>query len=55
MRDFDTTILGNLEIRNEFVHMTRNGQRFLVLHGDPELLSWAETMTTLKTHAAEVA
>ena len=34
MRDFDTTILGNLEIRNEFVHVTRNGKRFLVLHGD---------------------
>ena len=34
MRDFDNTVLGNLDIRNEFVHVTRNGQRFLVLHGD---------------------
>ncbi len=34
LRDYNNIILGNLEIRNEYVHVTKNGQRFLVLHGD---------------------
>jgi UDP-2,3-diacylglucosamine pyrophosphatase LpxH len=33
-RDFESTVMGNLEIRLQYVHTTRNGQRFLVLHGD---------------------
>lgn len=34
LRDFDTTLLGNLEIRNESIHETGRGKRFLVIHGD---------------------
>ena len=34
LRDFDTTLLGNLEIRHRCIHETAAGRRFLVLHGD---------------------
>ena len=34
LRDFDGTCLGNLEIRNRYIHTTLNGQRLLVTHGD---------------------
>ncbi len=34
LRDMDGTVLGNLEIRNEHIHTTRDGKRLLILHGD---------------------
>lgn len=34
LRDLDGTVLGNLEIRNEYIHTCQNGQRFLITHGD---------------------
>jgi UDP-2,3-diacylglucosamine pyrophosphatase LpxH len=34
LRDFEGTVLGNLEIHNEYIHTTRNGKRFLLIHGD---------------------
>lgn len=34
MRDLEGTVLGNLEIHDQYIHVTRDGRRFLVLHGD---------------------
>jgi len=34
LRDFDGQVFGNLEIRNEHIHVTRDGKRLLVIHGD---------------------
>jgi UDP-2,3-diacylglucosamine pyrophosphatase LpxH len=34
LRDFDGTVLGNLEIHNEYIHTTNDGKRLLVTHGD---------------------
>ena len=34
LRDFDGQVFGNLEIRYEYIHETRDGKRLLVLHGD---------------------
>jgi len=34
LREFESIVLGNLEIRNEYVHITKDGKRFLVMHGD---------------------
>jgi UDP-2,3-diacylglucosamine pyrophosphatase LpxH len=34
LRDFDGTVLGNLEIRNRIVHVTMTGKRLLITHGD---------------------
>jgi UDP-2,3-diacylglucosamine pyrophosphatase LpxH len=33
-RDHDGLVMGNLEIRRQAVHVTADGRRFLVLHGD---------------------
>jgi len=33
-RDFDGAVFGNLEIHKEYVHVTADGRRVLVLHGD---------------------
>jgi len=34
MRDYDGLSLGNIEIRDEIIHETADGRRFLVMHGD---------------------
>lgn len=34
LRDFDGQVFGNLEIRNEHIHVTQDGKRLLVIHGD---------------------
>lgn len=34
LRDFDSTVLGNLEIHNEYTHTTADGKRLLIIHGD---------------------
>lgn len=34
LRDFDSTVLGNLEIHNEYIHTTADGKRLLIIHGD---------------------
>ncbi len=34
LRDFEDIVLGNLEIHNEYIHVTRDGKRFLLMHGD---------------------
>lgn len=34
LRDMDGTVLGNLEIHNEYIHITRNGKKLLIIHGD---------------------
>lgn len=34
LRDFNGTVFGNLEIHNEHIHITREGKRLLVIHGD---------------------
>ena len=34
LRDFVGITFGNLEIHNECIHETQNGNRFLVIHGD---------------------
>ena len=34
LRDFESLVLGNLEIHNEYIHTTKDGKRFLILHGD---------------------
>ena len=33
-RDYDGMVLGNVLIKNEVIHVTADGRRFLVLHGD---------------------
>jgi UDP-2,3-diacylglucosamine pyrophosphatase LpxH len=33
-REFDGAVFGNLEIHREFIHVTADGRRMLVLHGD---------------------
>ena len=33
-RDHDGLVLGNVEIRREAIHVTADGRRFLILHGD---------------------
>ena len=34
LRDFESLVLGNLEIHDEYIHITKSGKKFLVLHGD---------------------
>ncbi len=34
MRGYDGMTLGNVEVRNQLVHQTADGRRFLVMHGD---------------------
>lgn len=34
IKDYDKVTLGHLEIHKEYVHITRAGKRFLVVHGD---------------------
>lgn len=34
LRDFDGTIFGNVEIRNETIHTTADNRKLLILHGD---------------------
>lgn len=34
LRDMDGTVFGNLEIRNEDIHVTKDGKRLLIIHGD---------------------
>ncbi|MGH8119327.1 MAG: UDP-2,3-diacylglucosamine diphosphatase, partial [Gammaproteobacteria bacterium] len=34
LRDFEGIVLGNLEIHNEFIHITKDNKRFLIMHGD---------------------
>lgn len=34
IRDFSGTVLGNLEVHNEFIHTTQDGRKLLVIHGD---------------------
>jgi len=34
MRDFEGIVSGNLEIHDEYIHITKNGKRFLIMHGD---------------------
>lgn len=34
LRDYDGMVFGNVLIKNEVVHVTADGRRFLVMHGD---------------------
>ncbi len=34
MRDYDGLTLGNVEIRDEYIHETADGRRLLIMHGD---------------------
>ena len=34
LRDYDNMIFGNVEIKNEELHTTADGQRLLIIHGD---------------------
>lgn len=34
IRDFEGTVLGNLEIHSEYIHTTKDGKKMLVIHGD---------------------
>lgn len=34
LRKFESRVLGKLEIQNEYVHIAKNGNRFLIIHGD---------------------
>lgn len=34
LREYDGTIFGNILVANEYVHETRDGRRFLLVHGD---------------------
>ena len=34
LRDLSGTVLGNLEIHNEYIHHCKDGKRLLLLHGD---------------------
>ena len=34
LRDFDGYTLGNLEIHNKYIYTTKEGKKFLLLHGD---------------------
>ena len=34
LRDMDGTVLGNLEIHNEYIHHCKDGRQFLLMHGD---------------------
>lgn len=33
-RDYEGTVFGNVRIQNQAIHQTRDGRRFLVMHGD---------------------
>lgn len=34
LREYQGLVFGNIVVRNEYVHTTRTGERFLMLHGD---------------------
>lgn len=55
-RDYDGLVFGNVEIRAEAIHQTRDGRRLLVVHGDAfdSLVQCSPWLARLGSHAYDL-